>query len=58
MEINFGLKPFWFWNGKMDNGEIARQIKDMSDKGVGGFFIHPRQGSLRGGYQARHLGLW
>ena len=44
MEINFGLKPFWFWNGKMDNGEIVRQLREMSDKGVGGFFIHPRQG--------------
>jgi hypothetical protein len=44
LSINFGLKPFWFWNGDMENKEIRRQIKEMADKGIGGFFIHPRQG--------------
>lgn len=28
----------------MKSDEITRQIKEMSEKGVGGFFIHPRQG--------------
>lgn len=40
----FGLKPFWFWNGSMEDDEIARQICEMKQKGIGGFFIHPRQG--------------
>lgn len=44
MDINFKIKPFWFWNGKMENDEIAEQIKEMHEKGIGGFFIHPRQG--------------
>lgn len=44
LKINYGLKPFWFWNGEMKDDEIARQIREMSEKGIGGFFIHPRQG--------------
>ncbi|ADL43128.1 glycoside hydrolase family 2 sugar binding [Caldicellulosiruptor obsidiansis OB47] len=44
MNINFKIKPFWFWNGKINNDEIAEQIAQMHEKGIGGFFIHPRQG--------------
>jgi len=40
----YGFKPFWFWNGEMNDDEIRWQIKEMHDKGVDGFFIHPRQG--------------
>ncbi|MFB3168628.1 glycosyl hydrolase [Neobacillus sp. 179-C4.2 HS] len=40
----YRIHPFWFWNGEMDDHEIARQIREMADKGVGGFFICPRQG--------------
>jgi hypothetical protein len=40
----YRIHPFWFWNGVMDDHEIARQIREMADKGVGGFFICPRQG--------------
>ncbi|MDF2938411.1 MAG: hypothetical protein K0Q90_3784, partial [Paenibacillaceae bacterium] len=40
----FRILPFWFWNGKMEDAEIERQIREMADKGVGGFFICPRQG--------------
>jgi hypothetical protein len=36
--------PFWFWNGKMDEEEIVHQIKEMAEKGIGGFFICARQG--------------
>ncbi len=42
--MNKSIKPFWFWNGEMDNDKIVKQIREMSDKGLGGFFIHPRQG--------------
>ena len=44
MQIGYGFKPFWFWNGEMTDAEILRQIREMHDKGVDGFFIHPRQG--------------
>ncbi|MEC0229910.1 glycosyl hydrolase [Paenibacillus alba] len=40
----YRIQPFWFWNGDMNNEEIERQIAEMDAKGVGGFFICPRQG--------------
>lgn len=41
---SYRLTPFWFWNGDMDEKEIVRQIREMAEKGVGGFFICARQG--------------
>lgn len=38
------IHPFWFWNGRMDDSEIIRQIQEMADKGIGGFMICARQG--------------
>ncbi len=43
-DIAFGFYPFWFWNGDMTEPEIRWQIAQMADKGIRGFFIHPRQG--------------
>ncbi|OUS78156.1 hypothetical protein B1748_05200 [Paenibacillus sp. MY03] len=40
----YRIQPFWFWNGEMDEREMERQIREMADKGLGGFFICPRQG--------------
>ncbi len=39
-----GFTPFWFWNDRLSADEIRRQVKEMADKGVRGFFIHNRQG--------------
>ncbi len=36
--------PFWFWNDYLTEEEILRQMKEMKDKGVEGFVIHPRKG--------------
>lgn len=36
--------PFWFWNDELSENEILRQMKEMKDKGVEGFVIHPRKG--------------
>lgn len=36
--------PFWGWNSTLDKEEIKRQIKEMKQAGVGGFFIHSRDG--------------
>ncbi|MFC0211543.1 hypothetical protein ACFFK0_03600 [Paenibacillus chartarius] len=38
------VQPFWFWNGEMAETEIEHQLKEMADKGVGGFFLCARQG--------------
>ncbi|MBQ3426934.1 MAG: hypothetical protein IJH37_07310 [Clostridia bacterium] len=36
--------PFWFWNDSLSETEIVKQIREMNDKGVNGFVIHPRIG--------------
>lgn len=40
----FRSLPFWGWNGRMEPGELRRQVADMADKGMGGAFIHSREG--------------
>ncbi|MBN1863419.1 MAG: hypothetical protein JW808_00815 [Victivallales bacterium] len=36
--------PFWAWNGKLETGELRRQIRLMKKMGLGGFFMHSRVG--------------
>lgn len=31
--------PFWIWNGTIEENEIVRQIREMADKGLGGFCL-------------------
>ncbi|WP_165452738.1 glycosyl hydrolase [Paenibacillus thalictri] len=40
----YRIHPFWFWNGEMADDQLERQIAEMADKGVGGFFLCARQG--------------
>ncbi|MHB1151166.1 MAG: glycosyl hydrolase [Eubacteriales bacterium] len=40
----YRIKPFWFWNSRLDGDELLRQVRDMHEKGIGGFFIHARFG--------------
>lgn len=40
----YRIKPFWFWNGDIKEDQIHHQIREMKDKGIGGFFICARQG--------------
>ena len=40
----FRSLPFWAWNSRMQHDELRRQIQDMRDKGLGGSFIHSRDG--------------
>ncbi len=44
------MRPFWFWNDDLQDGELIRQIADFQAHGVDGFVIHPRVGL------PRHLG--
>jgi len=37
-------KPFWSWNGELQEEELIRQIGVMQDMGLGGFFMHSRTG--------------
>jgi hypothetical protein len=36
--------PFWYWNGAIEESDISRQIREMKDKGLGGFIIASRSG--------------
>lgn len=36
--------PFWAWNEKINEDETRFQIREMDEKGMGGFFIHSREG--------------
>ena len=40
----FGIMPFWFWNGEMDYSEMEFQLREYYDKGMPGLFIHARFG--------------
>ena len=36
--------PFWSWNDELCPNELVRQVKDMKEHGMGGFFMHSREG--------------
>lgn len=38
--------PFWSWNDKLEGEELRWQIREMKEKGIGGFFMHARGGLL------------
>ena len=43
----FSMAPFWFWNDRLTEAEIARQMADFREHGVYAFVIHPRVGLPR-----------
>lgn len=47
--IEYRAKPFWAWNGKLEETELLRQIDTFQKMGFGGFFMHSRTG-LETGY--------
>ena len=36
--------PFWSWNDRLQVPELTRQVADMKTHGMGGFFMHSREG--------------
>lgn len=52
-----GIYPFWFWNGDIAEDEISWQIAEMADKGIRGFFIHPRPGLAQPYLSERYFDL-
>ena len=40
----YSIRPFWFWNGKLDSKELDRQIRLMVEHGVYGAYVHNRDG--------------
>lgn len=43
-EASVRALPFWAWNGRLDREEIYRQAREMKKQGMGGFFMHSREG--------------
>ena len=43
-ELKYRAKPFWAWNGKLEEEELHFQIDAMKEMGFGGFFMHSRTG--------------
>jgi hypothetical protein len=44
--LSYGGIPFWSWNGKLEEEELRRQIRNMHDMNMNGFFMHARSGLL------------
>ena len=42
--ISHGAIPFWSWTDKLEESELRRQIQNMYDMGMKGFFMHARMG--------------
>ena len=42
--ISHGSIPFWSWNDKLEEGELRKQINNMYELGMKGFFMHARMG--------------
>ncbi len=40
----FRGKPFWAWNGRLEEDELRRQIRVFKRMGLGGAFMHSRVG--------------
>ena len=41
---SFRGAPFWSWNDRLRVEELVRQVNDMKAHGMGGFFMHSREG--------------
>ena len=42
--IKYRSKPFWAWNGKLEEKELYRQLDIIKEMGFGGAFLHSRIG--------------
>ena len=38
------IKPFWSWNDRLEKNELEKQIVQMKNNGIDGFFMHARGG--------------
>lgn len=41
-DSSYSALAFWFLNGRLEPEELERQIKEMTEKGIMGGFLHPR----------------
>ena len=50
-EKKYRSLPFWSWNDELDKEKLVKQIEQMNEQGIGGFFMH-----ARGGLKTPYLG--
>ncbi len=43
-QVQFRPVSFWSWNDELDAGELVRQLNQMAKAGMGGHFMHAREG--------------
>ncbi|KXB01251.1 hypothetical protein AKJ41_02190 [candidate division MSBL1 archaeon SCGC-AAA259O05] len=43
-DFRFRSTPFWSWNDNLSVRELVRQVDTMKEGGMGGFFMHSREG--------------
>ncbi len=44
--VEYRGKPFWSWNGELEEKELVRQAEIMKEMGLGGYFMHSRAGLI------------
>ena len=42
--VQYRGKPFWAWNGKLEEQELRRQVRILRKMGLAGGFMHSRVG--------------
>ena len=42
----YGSAPFWSWNEVLEPDELIHQIDEFAEQGMGGFFMHAREGLI------------
>lgn len=50
-DASYRSAPFWSWNDRLEPEELRRQIREMKDAGIGGYFMH-----ARGGLETPYMG--
>jgi len=49
---------FWVWNGDMSESRITEMLEQFKEVGIGGGFVHPRQGMVTEYLSKRWFELW
>ena len=47
--------PLWIWNASVTEDEIERQIREMHQKGIGGFIIQAQADCAKGPVYKRRV---
>ncbi len=51
VDAEYRSAPFWSWNSELEIKDLTKQIHQMYEQGIGGFFMHSR-----GGLKDEYLG--